>query len=231
MLKTLQSLLIITASLGCGLTHAARPMMTDDARIVDPQSCQLESWVKSYQHHNEFWALPACNPLGFFELTAGGSKVTGEDRSTPSDRIIQAKTIFRELKPNDWGFGLAIGNSHHFSTTINRSNHDVYAYVPITWSFNDDAQLIHLNLGGARKELDHSFKRTWGLGSEFLVAPNTYFIAETFGEEALKPSYQAGLRHWLSPNKFQVDVTTGTKSSYNTQNRWFSLGIRLLFGN
>ncbi|MCX7627950.1 MAG: hypothetical protein N2Z69_05995, partial [Methylophilaceae bacterium] len=31
------------------LTHtvyAARPMITDDARIVDAKACQLESWVK-----------------------------------------------------------------------------------------------------------------------------------------------------------------------------------------
>jgi hypothetical protein len=40
-----------------------------------------------------------------------------------------------------------------------------------------------------------------------------------------------GVRRWLLPNKFQVDLTTGTKSSYNTQNRWFSMGIRLLLGN
>lgn len=231
MFKRIQLFLVIAASFVCGTAFAARPMMTDDARIVDPQSCQLESWVKAYQHHDEYWALPACNPLGFFELTVGGSKVTGEDRSTPSDRVIQFKTIFRELKPNGWGIGLALGNSHHFSTVQNRSNHDVYGYVPVTWSFNDDQQLIHLNLGGAKKELDHSFKRTWGLGSEFQVAPNTYLIAETFGEDAVKPSYQAGVRHWLMPNRFQVDLTTGTKSSYNTQNRWFSMGIRLLFGN
>ena len=32
----------------CVINHAeaARPMLTDDARIVDPKSCQLESWVR-----------------------------------------------------------------------------------------------------------------------------------------------------------------------------------------
>lgn len=231
MLKNTRLLFLIASSFASSVVFAARPMMTDDARIIDPQSCQLESWVKTYQHHNEYWALPACNPLGYFELTVGGSKVTGDDRSTPSDRVIQAKTILRELKPNGWGVGFAVGNSHHFRTYENRSNNDVYGYIPITWSFNDDQQLIHLNLGGAKKQLDHSFKRTWGLGSEFEVAPNTYLIAETFGEDGVKPSYQAGIRRWLMPNKFQADITTGTKSSYSTQNRWFSLGIRLLFGN
>ena len=26
--------------------EAARPMITDDARIVDPKSCQVEAWVR-----------------------------------------------------------------------------------------------------------------------------------------------------------------------------------------
>ena len=75
MFKTIQLFLLIAASFVGGTAFAARPMMTDDARIVDPQSCQLESWTKVYERHNEFWALPACNPFGFFELTVGGSKI------------------------------------------------------------------------------------------------------------------------------------------------------------
>jgi hypothetical protein len=38
--------------------EAARPMLTDDARIVDPKSCQLESWVRDSKHVTEYWALP-----------------------------------------------------------------------------------------------------------------------------------------------------------------------------
>ncbi len=45
--------------------HAARPMYTDDARIVDPKSCQVESWIRFNRDSTEYWALPACNPLGW----------------------------------------------------------------------------------------------------------------------------------------------------------------------
>ena len=76
---------------------AARPMITDDARIIDPQSCQVESWVKSSKDSEEYWALPACNPLGFFELTLGGSKIHSQDPTDSSGRVVQAKTVFREL--------------------------------------------------------------------------------------------------------------------------------------
>ena len=47
MINNLLKILVMFFGLGL-LNHAeaARPMLTDDARIVDPKSCQLESWVR-----------------------------------------------------------------------------------------------------------------------------------------------------------------------------------------
>ena len=44
---------------------AARPMITDDARIVDEHACQLESWWRKQGEHSELWALPGCNIVVF----------------------------------------------------------------------------------------------------------------------------------------------------------------------
>ncbi len=81
-------LVILLTLFSMGSAFAARPMITDDARIIDPQSCQLESWGKVSKNTEEYWALPACNPFGFFELTLGGSKFQGLDASGSSDRLI-----------------------------------------------------------------------------------------------------------------------------------------------
>lgn len=211
---------------------AARPMITDDARIIDPQSCQLESWVKTSKQSDEYWALPACNPLGFFELTLGGSKIHGDQvDAKPSDRLVQFKTVFREIKPNDWAIGFALGRNHHLNTSELTSHHDVYGYIPITWSINQDQQFLHLNLGAVKSQHDSVLRKTWGVGAEIEMTPSTFLIAETYGVDGTKPSYQGGVRHWLQPNKFQVDLTTGSEARYSSQNRWFSIGIRLLFGN
>ena len=223
-------LVILLTLFSMGSAFAARPMITDDARIIDPQSCQLESWGKVSKNTEEYWALPACNPLGFFELTLGGSKFQGIDASGSSDRVIQAKTVFRELKPNDWSIGLALGRSEHLFK-VDGHKHDLYGYVPVTWSFDNDQKFLHLNLGAVKNKTDSVTKKTWGLGMEYEIASLTYLIAETYGVESVKPSYQAGVRHWLLPNKFQVDVTTGSKSQYTSDSRWFSIGIRLLLGN
>jgi len=210
---------------------AARPMITDDARIIDPQSCQVESWVKSSKDSEEYWALPACNPLGFFELTLGGSKIHSQDPTDSSGRVVQAKTVFRELKPNDWAIGFALGCNYHLATSELASHHDVYGYIPVTWSLNNDQQFLHLNLGAIKSQFNSVLGKTWGFGAEIEITPRAFLIAETYGVDGVKPSYQAGVRYWLQLNKFQVDLTTGGNASYSSENRWFSIGIRLLLGN
>ena len=56
--------------------YAARPFVTDDARIVD--HCQVETFYKEQRNYSgsEFWFLPACNPFGF-EITIGGNPHRG----------------------------------------------------------------------------------------------------------------------------------------------------------
>jgi hypothetical protein len=47
MMINLLKIFVMFFSLGLlNYAEAARPMLTDDARIVDPKSCQLESWVR-----------------------------------------------------------------------------------------------------------------------------------------------------------------------------------------
>jgi len=49
--------------------RAARPMITDDARIVDAGSCQVETWVTRNRNDTEYWALPGCNFTGNLEIS------------------------------------------------------------------------------------------------------------------------------------------------------------------
>lgn len=87
--------------------EAARPFVTDDARLTTAGSCQLESWTRFYADSTEVWALPACNPTGNLELTLGGGRARYQDTSLSSseDYVLQAKTLFRTLETNGWGWG------------------------------------------------------------------------------------------------------------------------------
>lgn len=214
--------------LAAGAVHAARPMITDDARIVDAKACQVESWVKFNRHSTEYWAQPACNFTGNLELSLGGARSKGDIGTQTTDVVIQGKTLFRTLEPNGWAWGLAVGNARHPQAAGKQRTGDLYAYAPATFSFRDDRVLLHTNLGWLRESESRKHRMTWGMGSEAQLTESAWMIAETFGQNVGKPFYQLGLRYWLVPNHVQMDATYGNRAGSGTQERWFSIGLRLL---
>ena len=208
------------------LAHAARPMITDDARIVDDKSCQIETWLKANSGSEEYWALPSCNFTGNLELAAGGAVTRQGDSGKTSDLVFQGKTLFRPLTPNGWSWGLVAGVASHPNIS-KRFMGDLYAYVPATFSFLDDAVLLHANLGWLKDRLAHRDAATWGLGGEVEITPSTWVIGESYGTDQGRPYYQLGLRYWLVHNRVQVDATYGNRSPGGEG--WFSIGLRLLF--
>lgn len=209
--------------------QAARPMITDDARLTDPQACQVETWAKRNRHNEELWALPACNLTGNFEITMGGAIGHDPAGSRTTDVVAQAKTLFKPLETNGWGMGLVVGNVRHPNITTDRNLiGDVYAYVPTSFSYRDDRYVLHTNLGWLHRRTDHSDRLTWGVGSETELRANTWLIAEFFGQDRGRAFYQAGIRYWLVPGHVQLDTTYGNRMGSTQDERWFSLGLRLI---
>ncbi|MDR2508162.1 MAG: hypothetical protein LBD67_09275 [Candidatus Accumulibacter sp.] len=214
---------------GAGSTaYAARPMMTDDARIVDPKSAQLETWVNKYRSDVEYWALPAFNFTGNLELTLGGARTRGDTGIRTTDQTFQLKTLFNPLEPNKWAWGLVVGNTRHPAAPAGASVSDLYAYIPASFSFRDDRFVLHANLGWLREKTTRRNLATWGIGSEARLNERSWFIAETFGQEREKPLYQIGFRLWLIPDRVQIDTTYGNRFGGGSEERWFSIGLRLL---
>lgn len=205
--------------------QAARPMITDDARIVDARSCQLETWVRQTPQGHEPWALPGCNPTGNIEFTLGGARLHGG----PPDSLglIQAKTLFQSLESSRIAWGLALGTTR----TQPRGAMEAYGYVPVTLVAVPERAFVHLNLGLRRDAAGHTNQPTWGIGLETVVTPRAGVIAEAFSQERGRSQYQGGLRVWLVPDRVQVDTTVGNRSGHapgQGGERWFSVGLRLL---
>lgn len=222
----------IFLGLGCSLlalapqAHAARPMTTDDARVTEAKTCQVESWARKNRGSTEYWALPACNPTGNLELTAGGARTHDDAGSFLTDAVLQMKTVVKPLDTNGWGLAASAGTVRH---PRERENHrDWYVNVPASFSFRDDQFVLYTNAGWLRQQAGRRDRLTWGVGSEIQLNQQNYLIAETFGQNQGKPSYQFGLRHWLVPNRVQVDATYGNRFGRSTEERWFSIGVRLL---
>lgn len=213
----------------CFDVHAARPMITDDARLVDAKACQVESWFRKTQNGKESWALPACNFTGNLELTLGGGVLHSDGAEQTRDVVFQAKTLFRPMQTNGWGVGLSVGNIVHSDGTRRpKALGDLYVNVPISVAFADDAFVIHSNTGLLHERIDSSVRFTWGLAAETRLSDRVYLVTETFGRTRDKTQYQLGLRFWIVPDRIQVDTTFGDAFRGPGQSRWFSIGMRLL---
>lgn len=209
--------------LAASAAHAARPFVTDDARIVEEGGCQIESFVKRQARYDEteFWFLPACNPWGV-ELTAGHIHVNSSQDVAASTMLLQAKTLLKPLATDGSGFAFSFG------VFANRSN-SPYVNGIGSFSFLGDRVVIHANLGAIRDNVVSRMRGTWGLGAEILLAsPRWYGIIESYGATGEKLTLHAGLRIWLVPNRLQLDTTAGAQQN-SPDRRFGSAGIRILW--
>jgi hypothetical protein len=217
---------LLLGACGLQMAWAARPFVTDDARLTTAGSCQLETWLRSYRNSTEAWFLPACNPSGNFEITAGvGRNYQGQGDS--SDYIVQLKTLLKPLKPNGVGVGFALGQVSHPSVYPGPNLFgNRYAYVPVSVSLLDDQLILHTNLGLIQDKLSHRSTQTFGVGAELALKPRWLGIAELYGDQRGARFYQAGVRYSVIPDLFQLDATVGGKPEGAAESRWLSVGIR-----
>jgi hypothetical protein len=210
------------------IVHAARPMITDDARVVDDKSCQLEAWSRQVSDGNERWALPACNFGRSIEWTLGGSYVSTSGLSGNTDVIAQAKHVFVPLVDGAWGRGFSIGYASHEETRPRRFLGDAYATLLNSYASADGRRVLHTNLGWTHDRATASDRLTWGVATEFEQSARLYWIAEVFGRDQGRAWFQAGARVWLVPDRVQVDATLGNRFGSGPEDRWVSIGLRLL---
>lgn len=144
----------------------------------------------------------------------------------PRRRVRRAATSFAGAI----AFGLASAGADAARPMITDANliGDLYAYVPASFSFRDDRLVVHTNLGWLHERATGRDRMTWGVGSETRLSERAWLIAEAFGQNQGKAFYQFGLRYWLVPNRVQIDTTYGSRAGLGAEQRWFSIGLRLL---
>jgi hypothetical protein len=220
MMKYLIPCLLACAALPA---HAGRPMTVEDATILAPGQCQLESYVQRTDGAREFWATPGCNVGGTWELEAGAASVDNDVHTAHYGRL-QAKTVLRPLDPGGWSIGLVLADQ--FRTGKGLSG-DLSANVPLSFSLRGDRVLLHLNAGVVRTRLTRSTDATWGVGAEFKLSERNSLTAETYGQQRAGSRYQFGYAHALIPNRLQIDATWGQRLARGASETMVTLGLVL----
>jgi hypothetical protein len=223
----LKILILIVGFNTFSVAQAARPMMTDDARIVDPKACQLESWVRDSKRMTEYWAQPGCNVSENAEITIGGSLEGENGHSSFANEIYQIKSIIRPIDINQTGYSIVLGNARDPKRAINKVIQDWYVNVPISYPYNDRL-VIHTNLGVTHLTDERTEKINWGLSSEYNYNDRVDLIGEVFNQSSSSTYFQFGLRYWLIKNRAQIDTTYMNSFNHIGEDQSFSVGLRLL---
>ena len=231
---------------------AARPLVTDDARVVDPGGYQIETFVKAQRgvKATEFWFVPAANfggALDRVEFTLGGNRIWSNAEGDSNLLYFQAKTLLKPLASNGVGFALTAGVARlspgmplevvetPFGTVTTQGeaadavHYDPYLNAIASVSALDDALVIHFNAGATRDTSNNTTVGNWGVGMEIAFGERFFGIAESYGVSDQKPAYQAGIRYWVIPTRLQVDGTYGWQHSSPANLNWISVGMRLLW--
>ena len=224
-------LLLAALAMSALPAQAARPFVTDDARVVDPQGCQVETFYKRQRefHEHEFWILPACNPWGRLELTLGGNWIGSTQPGDSRALVVQGKMLLVPLETNGAGFAFTLGAAQ-VSPSQSSSVVSPYLNGIASFSFFDDRVVLHANAGAVRDNQLHVTRGTWGIGAEILlVAPRFYAIVESYGQRLEKPTLHGGVRIWIVPNRLQVDSTIGIQHAAPFDRRFGTIGMRILW--
>ena len=86
-------LAVVVCAAAAPALRAGQPLVTDDAAIVAPKTCQLEAWTHSTDGGHEYWVQPACNFTGNLELAVGGARMYPFDGPVSNVIQLQAKTV------------------------------------------------------------------------------------------------------------------------------------------
>jgi hypothetical protein len=215
----------LAALFACAGAQAARPMVVDDASIASRGTCQVESWTQRTPHQTEYWAMPACNVGGAWELAAGVGRIgpDGPDGAYRSG-IVQAKTVFHPLEKNGWGVGLTIASQFRQGEGIAG---DLSVLVPVSVSLLDDRVLVHANAGWLRARAAGRDQAFWATGAEWSVRPRLALTLEAYGTAPGHGFTQAGVRYTVVPDRLAIDAGLGSRLGRPGAERYVTVGFTL----
>ncbi len=187
-----------------GAASAGRPLATDDARILEPGRCHVETWVARERGGGarESWLLPACNlgggaaaaewALGVLRSSDGGARTRGWQA--------QLKTVLVEADAGRPGLALAFGTQRAAGSA------QPYAYLAGTWE-PQAAWALHANLGAVHEGAVRATRANWAAAAEWSPSAAQSLAFELFGQAGAGARWQASARRELLPGRLHLDAS------------------------
>jgi len=215
-----------------GAAQAGRPLVTDDAGVLERRQCELEGGLTreradELRSRSESLQL-GCGVGGDTQLALATSHArTGGDQRRERMRGVALLVKTRLWQQDDAALSLsasldglrAAGKGWRLDSSRVNLIHSRPGPAAMTW---------HINLGHARNEHERQASTTWGVALEHpglgAVAP----MAELFGDDRSAPWWNLGLRWTLLADRAWLDTSYGRQIVGSRPTAW-TMGFKLVF--
>lgn len=207
---------------------AGRPLITEDAGVLEAGQCELESYVARVHHPGLTfqWAQLGCGIGLQTQLAAGaGGEISSSGHVTVA--AVSGKTALRQLTAAEQA-GIAIayatlGGDHR--DHLRHESSEVKAVLTIPHG----QWLLHANTGWVRNYASHADKIIWALALERQQAfAAVDLMGEIIGDDRGTPLAQVAARWTVIPARLVVDASWGAQIN-NINIRQATVGLKLSF--
>lgn len=214
--------------------HAGRPLVTEDAGVIEAGQCEIETWAARQRAQGAGKTdggtfAPACG-LDLPWATQIGAAFSGE-RDPEGRRYaigLGGKTALKPLTEEEWGFTVAwsLGRAHASGAGWRADDSSLLAVLSVP--LQPDL-LLHANLGWVRSpgaaRRDSAF---WAGAIERTGLGEFDLMAEVFGTNGESAWLNAGVRYWLIRERLSLNASAGTKPAGGRE-ALYTLGAKLQF--
>lgn len=220
------------AVLACGAAHAGRPLVAEDAGVLERGDCEFEGVASRLSLEGPTAAtglLQVACGVGLRTQLAGTLGTTRSEGEHSLQAAASGKTALRSLTDEQAGVALAysfigarpsgMGWRYDLTTLLG------VVTVPVHKDL-----LLHGNLGASYSRIDRETSAIWAAAAEFLQVGDTALdlMAETFGTQRDPLWLNFGLRYTVVPEQFTVNASFGAQGG-SERAKLATLGFKLNF--
>lgn len=224
-------LVVLVWTLVCPSVFAGRPLATDDAATAERGTCQVEGWYdRTASDSHTLIVAPACGIAEGVEL--------GGDYSVPHpvDATRASAGLALKVAPQRWQagtvrFGLKLSTANEQPADSDWRSRDSTILLLASYEAAPN-WVVHANLGHSRSYSADASASLLNLALVWTPHPHWLTFAEVltndrradFGDTLIT----AGLRWWLVPERFGLDLTrssAGTTQTWTAGFGWYGIGL------
>ena len=226
---TLAAVAVVLTALA-PLAFAGRPFVTEDAGIIAPGRCEVESFAAYAASRDDpaerGVSLQVACGIGVNTQLALQGEYYGSEGTHRTMGSFNGKTALRPL--TDMETGVAVAYALRGTGLPDSSFRHEESNIVLVVSVPLERTVVHANLGVVRTQSDGRTAGAYALLVERLGESGLDFGVEAFGEFNKAPWVGTGVRYAVKPETFFIDASARVQTD-SARTRQFTLGVKYAF--